>query len=197
MIDRKTEKQPRKRIDWEAVELAYRLGVDSVRSIATKHGCTEGAIRLKAGNENWTRDLSAKVKAKADDLLRKSELRTELRTNPAAKTTEREQIEISAQVQTNVILAHRKDIPVARALATTMIGELSAQADEVELPKRADTLKKLADSLKVLVGLEREAFGLNMPDTAPTDSLGKLLARIAGGNESGINPIARDPDHDD
>jgi len=171
-------------IDWEMVEQEYRLGVQSIRSIATQHQCTEGAIRLKAKNEGWSRDLTAKVAAKTAELLRSEELRTALRTTPSAKATEREQIEISAQVKTNIILAHRKDIPIARSLAMKMFDELGLQTDGIEflrelgeimrspnksgqdkmndlyckiidLPGRAGTLKALADVLKTLVALER------------------------------------------
>lgn len=216
----------RAKVDWEKVETSYRLGVQSIRSIAAEHGCTDTAIRLKAKEQDWTRDLSAKVKAATAELLRKDELRTALRTNPAAKATEREQIDISAKVKTDVILAHRKDIPIARALTMQMLSELQLQTSGIELLEelgemmrnpneagqdkrndlynkvialsgRSSTLKSLADSLKVLVGLEREAFGLNEADASPRDALTELLQGIAGGNTSAFKPIARDIAHDE
>lgn len=217
-------KQPRKSIDWEAVEMAYRLGAQSIRSIATEHGCTDTAIRLKAKEQGWARDLTAKVKNATSELLRKEELRTSLRTNPAAKATEREQVEISAQIKTNIILAHRKDIPAARSLTMRMFDELGMQTDGIELlrelgeimrdpnesgqdrqndlyrkiidlPGRAGTLKTLSDSLKTLVSLEREAFGLNAEENDPRDALTKLLHGISSGSSSGFKPVQDDPDH--
>ncbi len=184
---------PDNKIDWETVEVSYRLGVQSIRSIATEHGCTDTAVRLKAKEYGWTRDLTAKVKAATHELLRREELRTSLRASPNAKATEREQIEISAQVRTNIILVHRKDIPAARSLTMKMFEELGLQTDGIELlreigdimriksesgqdrlndlyrkvidlPGRAGTLKTLADSLKTLVALEREAFSIDDGD---------------------------------
>lgn len=226
MTDKKPDKLPRQRIDWEAVELAYRLGVESLRAIGANHHCAESAIRKKAKEQKWCRDLSAKVKAKAEDLVRKAEVRKEVRTQ-GITPTEREQIEISAQVQTNIILAHRSDVPIARKLTMQMFTELAQQTSGIELleelgdlmrqpsesgqdklndlykkiialPSRADTLKKLSESLKTQIALEREAFGLNSEQENPAnDPLSNLLARITGGNNSGINPVAEDPDHDD
>ena len=64
-----------KRPDWEAIESAYRAGVMSLREIASQHGISEGAIRKRAKKDNWTRDLNAKIKSRADDLVRKEEVR--------------------------------------------------------------------------------------------------------------------------
>lgn len=209
-----TKKQAKTNIDWEKVELAYRTTSTSVRAIAAEHGCTEGAIRLRAKNEGWTRDLTAKVKARTAELLRKDELRTALRTDPTAKATEREQVEISAQVKTNIILSHRKDIPIARQLTMTMFEELKLQTDGAELllelgelmrkpdsngqDKRNDlynkvislagrstTLKSLAESLKTLVGLEREAFGVDEKEAESVDDA--LLKAMFNGRARSAN----------
>lgn len=75
----------RKATDWGAIERDYRAGILSLREIAAKDGnVTEGAIRKKAKGQGWTRDLSAKIKAKADDLVRKEEVRTQVRSETAA-----------------------------------------------------------------------------------------------------------------
>lgn len=60
--------------DWEAIETAYRAGVMSLREIAAQHGISEGAIRKRAKRDDWSRDLAAKVKERADDLVRKAEV---------------------------------------------------------------------------------------------------------------------------
>ena len=69
----------KKVIDWEKIELDYRSGVKSLREIATDHEISEGAIRKRAKRDDWSRDLSAKIKAKADDLVRKEQVRSEVR----------------------------------------------------------------------------------------------------------------------
>lgn len=35
------------KLDWEAIETAYRAGVMSLREIASQHGTSEGAIRYR------------------------------------------------------------------------------------------------------------------------------------------------------
>ena len=224
IIRAEMSKTPRRTIDWEAVELAYRLGVKSLRAIAAEQGCTDTAIRQRAKEHGWPRDLAAKVKAKADELVRTAEVRTQVRTETP---TEREQVEISAQIQTNVVLAHRRDIPAARKLAMSMLEELQLQTDGIELLRqlgelmaapdekgqdkrnelylkvislggRASTLKSLADTLKTLVALERQAFGIEDKASAGAgDALTQLLHGIASGNTNAFKPVAQDPDHDE
>jgi hypothetical protein len=64
-----------KTVDWERIEADYRAGVKSLRETAGAHGITEGAIRKRAKQHGWTRDLKDKVRAKADEPgLRVSEL---------------------------------------------------------------------------------------------------------------------------
>lgn len=174
--------------DWEAVQELYRVGVASLRAIAAEHNCTEGAIRKRAKKEAWPRDLKAKVRAKAEELVRKSEVRKTVRKGQAV--TETMQITAAANLQADIILKHRQDIPAARSLVSKLFAELELQTDNLELLQelgeimrsesesgqdkkndlynkvlslsgRSSTLKSLVDSLKVMIALEREAFGLN------------------------------------
>jgi hypothetical protein len=170
--------------DWERIEVDYRAGLLSVREIAANHGITEGAIRKRAKRDDWIRDLKAKIKAKADDLVRKTEVRTEVRTEKAA--TERQLVDANAQVIADVRLRQRGDIAKAKNLAMRLLAELEAQTEHTDLVAqltevlassgetsgglmrmfervtstagRVDTMKKLADSLKTLIGMEREAY---------------------------------------
>lgn len=187
----------RKAADWEAIERDYRAGILSLREIATKDGnVTEGAIRKKAKVQGWTRDLSAKIKAKADDLVRKEEVRTQVRSETAAN--ERQAIEASAQAIAAVRLNHRGDIKRARELVIRMLEELELQTGRLDefdqlgellyapndngidklnelyrkvigLSGRVSNVKALSDSLKTLITLEREAWGLN---DLPTEGAG-------------------------
>ena len=70
----------KKVIDWEKIELDYRAGVKSLREIAAEHDISDGAIRKRAKRDDWSRDLSAKINAKAEDLVRKELVRSEVRT---------------------------------------------------------------------------------------------------------------------
>lgn len=174
--------------DWEAIESAYRAGVMSLREIASQHGISEGAIRKRAKRDDWSRDLNAKVKERADDLVRKAEVRKQVRTETVL--SERVLIEATAEVIATVRMEHRGDIRRARELTNTLFDELARECGDVaaleqlgelmrreddkgmdrlndlynkiiSLPSRVKSMKDLSDSLKTLIGLEREAYSID------------------------------------
>ncbi len=177
--------------NWETIEYDYRAGIKSLRQIASEHGLSEGAIRKRAKRDEWTRDLSAKIQAKADDLVRKAEVRTSGTHKPSDPAMERAVVEANAQAVADVRLAHRKDIQRSRSIVMNLmtelelqsgpenaalleeLGELMRREDDkgqdklndlyhkiISLPGRAKTMKDLGESLRVLVTLERQAFGM-------------------------------------
>jgi uncharacterized protein YjcR len=68
--------------DWEAIESAYRAGLMSLRETASQHSISEGAIRKRTKRDDWSRDLAAKVKERADDLVSKQEIRKQVSNYP-------------------------------------------------------------------------------------------------------------------
>lgn len=66
--------------DWERIELDYRAGIKPLRQIASENGISEGAIRKRAKRDDWSRDLSVKIQTKAEELVRKDAVRSEVRT---------------------------------------------------------------------------------------------------------------------
>jgi hypothetical protein len=132
-------KQTSKTVDWEKVEGQYRAGTRSLREIATEHSITEGAIRKRAKRDDWARDLRAKVRAKADELVRKESVRSEVRT-ASAKQAEKQVIEVEATVQSRIRLAHRTDIARARTMGMHLMSEVEAQSFRPELFKEIDQL---------------------------------------------------------
>ncbi|EAC0183244.1 hypothetical protein EHD17_23120 [Salmonella enterica subsp. enterica] len=205
--------------DWEAIETAYRAGVMSLREIASHHGISEGAIRKRAKRDDWSRDLNARIQQKADDLVRKQEVRKTVRTK--TELTERVLIEATAEVIASVRMEHRGDIRRARELTNTLFDELGAQCADVvaleqlgdimfdpddkdrdrlnetyqkviSLPSRVKSLKDLSDSLKTLIGLEREAWSIGAvsePEKTPlpgkntdltTDQAAELYKKMMG-----------------
>lgn len=174
--------------DWERIEAQYRTGVMSLREIAALHHLTEGAIRKRAKRDDWTRDLAAKVQAKADELVRREEVRTKVRSEGIAYS-EKEAVAIGAIVVAEIKLAHKSSIARMRAVVESMLTELEAESGDPELfrelgeflrsedetasdkrnevyrraisnASRIDSMKKLAETLKTLIGLEREAHGI-------------------------------------
>lgn len=182
-----TEKKP---TDWERIEADYRAGVLSVREIANNHDLTEGAIRKRAKRDEWSRDLAAKVRARAEELVRREEVR-KAGTRPQETYSDKEIVDVNGGMVASIQLGQRKDISQARTLSMALLGELEDQTvdralfvqvgellggsgDEsilpekmvemyqavIGLPERTKTMKALAETLQKLITLEREAYGL-------------------------------------
>ncbi|RIJ85000.1 hypothetical protein RSP822_18205 [Ralstonia solanacearum] len=191
--------------DWERIEADYRAGLLSVREIASSQGISHTAIQKRAKAEGWERDLAAKIKAKAEALVAKREVAKSVAMETAA--TERVIVEANAEVIAGVRMSHRQDIARARKLAMTLLEELEVETDNVDLFEelgeilrseddkgqdkrndvyrkvissagRIDGMKKLAETLKVLISLEREAYGLAETERPPSDN-SQLLKEIA------------------
>jgi hypothetical protein len=175
-------------IDWERIEVDFRAGVKSVREIAAEHGISHTAIVKRSKSADWTRDLSAKIKAKAAALVSKAQVSREVTAE--TKITEALTVEVEANVRARIELGHRSDIGRGRALTMKLFAELEGISEDPDvlarlgemminpeddksgrlravfdkacsLPGRADTLKKLADSLRILIDKEREAYSID------------------------------------
>lgn len=177
--------------DWERVELDYRAGIKTLRQIAEENGVSHPAITKRAKRDGWSRDLAAKIQAKADELVTRGLVTKSVTTE--TKIAEREVIEANAQAVADVRLAHRHDIHRARRLTNALLDELEQQTDPqtlallnelgellaspdektgrdrlnelyqtvISLPERSKTMKVLAESLQKLVDMERTAFGMD------------------------------------
>ena len=198
---------PRQSPDWERIEHDYRAGVLSIREIASQHSITHTAINKRAKKEGWERDLKAKIKAKADALVSKREVSREVSTKQAE--TEREIIESNAEAIANVRMAHRGDISRSRRLANKLLDELEALTDNrelydelgdllrqpddrgmdrmndiyhkvISLPGRTKAMKELAETMKTLISLERQAYDLDSKlGGSDSDELSKLMDELS------------------
>lgn len=208
-------------VDWERIELDYRAGAKSVREIAAERGVSHTAINKRAKAGDWSRDLKAKVKAKADALVSRATVSAEVSTKQVA--SEAKTVEVEATVQARIRLTHRADIGRSRRLAMTLLEELEQQSAQVPelmrlgeimnspdengadklnqlyqkiiaLPSRTKTMKDLADTLRVLVALEREAFSIDNEeggkDQAATDVLREFFAAVHSAAQPGLPIVA-------
>lgn len=200
----------KKETDWEAIEGAYRAGLLSLREMSQEYGVSHVAIKKRADKEGWTRDLTAKIKAKADALVNSGEVNGGVNSKPLVN--EAEIVNANAEVIANIRLSHRKDISRSRNLVMKLIGELEISTDNIEdfeklgelmfdpdektgrdklnetyqkvisMAGRTKTMKDLADSLKTLVAIERQAYGLDVEVKAQDEDQGK---------ERNMNDLAR------
>ena len=211
--------------DWERIELDYRAGIKTLRQIADENGITHGAINKRAKRDGWERDLSEKIKAKADALVSKALVSIPVSTE--SKFAERQVIDAAATAVADIRIAHRKDIQRARRLTNALLDELEQETDPatlallsqlgellyfpddkgkdklnelyhaiIGLPERSKTMKVLAESLQKLVDMERQAFGMDKEAERRDDPLAALLDRIAGGSGNGFAPVAVDPERE-
>lgn len=214
----------KKVIDWEKIELDYRAGIKSLRQIADEHGISHVSINKRAKRDDWVRDLSAKIKAKSDNMVTKSLVTSEVTSEK--RISEKQIVDDGATALTNIRLGQRKDIQRSRKIAMSLfdemehqvgienaenlekLGELLRSEDDkgrdalndlymkiISMPGRVKSMKDLSDTLKTLIALERQAFGLDDENNKPVDALTALLERVSTGNSSAFKPIADDPEY--
>ncbi len=203
----------KRQIDWEAIERDYRTGMLSLSEIGARHGISKGRISQVAKRDQWDRDLSVRIQKKVESKLNDALLNDSL--NAKRAISDRERVEAGAEAITSIVLAHRIDVQRSRRLVMSLLNELEEQTGNMDLYQqlgelmespdekgtdklnelyrkvislsgRTGTMKSLADSLKTLVGLERQAFGLKdgvddqkkpMDESAIDDRLALLLAK--------------------
>ncbi|QRF60240.1 hypothetical protein [Variovorax paradoxus] len=169
---------------WPTIEADFRAGIKSIRQIAREHGLSETAIRKRAKAEDWTRDLSAAIQAKADDLVRREAVRNEVRA--ANQIPDKVVVDANANAVYRVQMAHRAGLTKLSALRDGLLSELeqaatptAAPAPEaadgekgedaadpqpapgLTLPTRIAALKQLSEVDEKIRRGEREAYGID------------------------------------
>jgi hypothetical protein len=200
-----TDTPKRAPIDWEMVELEYRANIKSLKVIGAEYGVSDAGIIKRAKAKGWTRDLGAKIRAKAEAKVSASAVSAEVSAQTHAN--QQQVIEANATLQSGIILAHRSDIQRSRKLTMSLLAELEHQVDHVELyeqlgellaqpdekgqdkrlelfnkamslSSRTGTMKGLADSLKTLIALERQAFGVDEREATGDGGIESVIKRV-------------------
>lgn len=188
----KTQKDKAKSApDWERIELDYRAGIKTLRQIADENGISHTLVARKAKQQDWVRDLSAKINAKADAIVSKASVSSGVTME--TPVAERQIVDANANKIADVRLAHRHDIHRNRAIVARLMDELEEQVGPenaalladlgemmrspddagqdklndlyrkvISLPERAKTAKTLAETLRITVDMERQAFGMDV-----------------------------------
>lgn len=182
VADVKAKRPP---VDWESVEREYRAGIRSLADIGAQFGVSAPGILKKAKAKGWERDLSAKIRAKAEAKVNAALVNESV--NAEAAINEKQIIETNSEMMAGVIRGHHKLLArlcvVIDALFERLesellgselfsqLGELMAGPDDngvdklnelyrkvIALPTQTDTAKKLAETLKTYIELERKVF---------------------------------------
>ena len=176
--------------DWERIELDYRAGIKTLRQIAGENSISEGAIRKRAKRDDWTRDLSERIHDKAEQLVRKDVVRKLVRAESTltervlvdanaqavadVRLSQRKLIQRKQAIVESLMHELEAQVGPENASLLSDLGELMRSPDDagqdklndlyrkvVSLPERAKTAKTLAETLRITVDMERQAFGMD------------------------------------
>jgi hypothetical protein len=200
--------------DWKAgLKSTRQMAADY--EILTGDSVTHAAIAKHF--EDVPRDKQARIRARIEEMVSTSAIDAMVAADKVSKVADEAIIEAAAQKGTEIILAHQKEITRYRTLAQKLLAEIETTSDNLELfdtlgeclrsenergvdklndaykkvidlPGRVDSFKKLAEVLKVLIGLERQAFG--MADN-PDGGKNAPPAPAPQGGTSDVNDAAR------
>lgn len=199
------EDKKKRIVDWDLIEPEWRANLKTKQQLAAEYGVSRAAMDKHFSKLGVTRDLGAKIRAQAQAAVAQSVVTPQVTSE--TRVTERDIIQANAAIQTEIILAHRGDIQRARRLTMTLLAELEHQTDHVALyeqlgdmladpdergvDKRKDlfdkalsmgsrvgTMKALADSLKTLVALERQAFGIDERENEASSGIDDVIKRV-------------------
>lgn len=199
-----TKTQTSAATDWEAVEMDYRAGIKTLRAIASDRGCSAGRISQVAKSKGWSRDLSSKIKIEAEARLNRDALNEQLNTK--RRVSERDVISASAEAIADVVRGQRKNLgdlsEIYRALVEKakaiisearlfeQVGEICANPDEngqdkigdvykkvCSLPVQTELVKRLAETLKLIIELERKVFRIDEPEENSAGSVVVMLSK--------------------
>lgn len=192
MTVKKKTTAKRKFIDWDSVEPLYRAGslslndicaqyeADHINSQVWKKTVHHTAIIKKAKAGKWTRNLAKKVLARVKEKL----VTNSVTGCDQPGFSDNDIIENAAEAGSNIVIKHRKEINELLAHEAVLLQELINTPQKTHfssylgnvtptncnltVSEKATTLKNLAGVRAQRIGLEREAYNLNDPDTDET-----------------------------
>ena len=189
-------------VDWERIELNYRAGIKTLRDIASEHDISHVAINKRAKRDGWIRDLTAKIQAKAAELVNRSLVNKSV--TKEQKILESEIVTANAVNNATIEIKQRADVTFGRGVINSLMQELKEQIDKrvelvdlgemmrnpdvygndklndqymkmVSFGGRVDSAKKLADANKVQVELERRVYKLDTDPFGDVDKKARVI----------------------
>ena len=165
------------------------------------------------------RNLAEKIKAKSDDMVTRAMVTEqvtpvtikrdkEIIEDAATQLTyvrlnQRKDIQRSRKIAMSLFDELEMMVGQENVKLLEMLGEFMWTPDDkgndkindlymkiISLPGRVKSMKDLSDTLRTLIALERQAFGLDDKENTTVDPLQSLLNRIAQSNNSAFSPVA-------
>lgn len=195
----------RKTVDWELMRHDWVAGVKSVLQLSKEYDVSRAAILKHWDNEGIERNLASEIKAKADLLVTQSLVTPQV--TQEMRVTKKQIVDANAQNNAAIQIGERKDVTKARTVVMSLLDELDSQVANKELYEklgemlfspdakgidklneiyskvisfggRVDGMKKLSDSLKVLIDLERRVYKID--DVITDGNVEEFLRKMRG-----------------
>ena len=182
------------RFDWERIELDYRTGRYSNRELTRLHGPSEAAIRKRAKDHDWQRDLSEQIRKRVIEKTTAAVTREVSRAE-----TDQQYVEEAAEAGANIIRGHQRLLIQAKNIAETLMDRLTEQLKsktmkvevrgevmevDVNLDYAGKSLGHATQALERVVKMERQSYGLDADDKESVGkTLDQLLAEVAPGDD--------------
>ncbi len=186
--------------DWERIELDYRAGVRSVRSIAAAHGLAHSSIQWRAKVQGWVREVTAKGLCAGAVVVSQVGEPEAGRVGESAVAMVGEALRVDAlpmdallvnewvpesqgdaagvYTVAEVQLCQRRDIARLRALVMKITRLLEHPSEALTLQQQIDCAKKLSETQKTLIALEREAYGIDKGGDKDADQAQQVPASL-------------------
>ena len=206
-------------VDWDAIEPQWRAGIKTKLQMSEEFGVSRAAMDKHFAKLGIDRDLTEKIRAKAEALVTQAQVTREVTAESVA--TERDIVDANAKMQADAVLGQRKDISRSRGVVKKLFAELETQLDCAEdfaklgdlmaspddngtdklnelyrkvmsLPSRVDSAKKLADALRVLIELERKVLRIK-DDSSLEDAAKKFGDGVAMSAMEAYSRMCNDP----
>lgn len=167
--------------DWEAIESAYRAGSLSIRAIAEKNNVSDTAIRKKAIQQNWQRDLTEKVKTATKDKLVRAEVRSD--GSQTKVRTDSEIVEEASDAAAQIVLAHREGLAAWRGITNKLRDFLEdAEITEDNHASMSRSITAGVDAQIKVINAERKAYNLDSEEgNKAVDNLSDLMDSLSQG----------------
>lgn len=152
----------KKKVDWEAVEKAYRADQLSLRALAEKFGTSESTVRSRAKAEGWLKDLSDAVRSATREKISRSSSRSVSGAQEDAQI-----VDDASSEAAELILLHRSKLAewakLADMLALSLMGTTVSEDNQLDFARALNTGM---DAQTKLIKGQRQAFNI---DSIPDD----------------------------
>lgn len=183
--------------DYERVHADYSAGIRPLRDMAQQIGCSAAALLNHARKHKWTRDLRARINARADEKVNKAVLNAQVDASEktARAATEQAVVEAGAEALMQVRLAHRRDIAHARGIVQALMQEMAAVTHEPEMLAKVHMLLSLGEEVPEAMLRQVAQVVMDLPGRAKTADvlLGALKTAVTLEREAwGLNTVQGD-----